>query len=141
MDHYEYCVVGDSINTATRIEGLNKLLGTKILVSASVIEDLSEFNIREMGTFILKGKTQPINIFELFGPDDVVKTDLVSAFVQAINLFKTYQWHQSLNAFLDIQQNHPSDGPTRFYIDYLRQQIPYYHQDKSSAPPVIIEIK
>ena len=40
MDHYEYRAVGDIVNTATRLEGLNKHLGTRMLVSADVLEGL-----------------------------------------------------------------------------------------------------
>ena len=141
LDHYEYRAVGDSINTATRIEGLNKLLGTKILVSARVIEDLSDFSAREMGIFILKGKKQPITLFELFESDDIKKTELTTIFVKALRLFQSYQWQEALIAFVEIEQNYPGDGPTQFYIDYLTQQIPYNQQDKSSGSAAIIDIK
>lgn len=141
MDHYEYRAVGDIINTATRIEGLNKLLGTKILVSASVIEDLSDFSAREMGIFILKGKKQPITVFELFESDDIKKTELAPVFVKALKLFQSYQWQEALIAFVEIEQNYPSDGPTLFYIDYLTQQIPYGQEVKCSAPTALIEIR
>jgi adenylate cyclase len=141
LDHYEYRAVGDSINTATRIEGLNKLLGTTILVSASVIEDLSDFSTREIGIFVLKGKKQPITIFELFESGDIKTDELVSVFVKALKLFQSYQWEEALLAFVEIEQNYPNDGPTLFYIDYLRQQIPYSQQDKCSGSAALIEIR
>lgn len=139
MDHFEYRAVGDVINTATRIEGLNKLLGTDILVSAPVIEDLSSFFTREMGVFILKGKTFPVIIFELIAPIeqiDVHWLPLTTAFTKALKLFQSYQWTKALAAFIDIKNKYPDDGPTLFYIHYLNQQLtllPEIHSDEQVA--------
>lgn len=94
-----------------------------------------------MGIFILKGKKQPITIFELFESDDIKKTELVPVFIKALKLFQSYQWQEALIAFVEIGQNYPGDGPTLFYIDYLTQQIPYGQQDKCSAPTARIEIR
>jgi adenylate cyclase len=123
--HYEYRAVGDTVNTATRIEGLNKLLGTRILVSADVINDLNGFFTREIGVFLLKGKTKPIHIYELMGkksaPQNSRITTIVTDFSKALNLFKQQQWSEALDAWLDIEHLHPGDGPTLFYIQYLKQ--------------------
>ncbi len=123
--HYEYRAVGDTVNTATRIEGLNKLLGTRILVSADVINDLKDFFTREIGIFLLKGKTKPIHIYELMGkksdPQNSRITIIVADFSKALNLFKQQQWSEALDAWLDIERIHPGDGPTLFYIQYLKQ--------------------
>jgi adenylate cyclase len=143
MEHYEYRAVGDIVNTATRIEDLNKLLGTHILVSARVIEGLPGFFTREMGVFILKGKTFPLIIFELVAPIDHIEPywpPLVVAFTKALILFQSYQWPKALEAFLDIKNKYPNDGPTRFYISYLSQRVsflPEKHRDEHAA---LIEI-
>ena len=60
MDHYEYRAVGDIVNTATRLEGLNKHLGTRILVSADVLQGLDGLLTRELGAFLLAGKSRPV---------------------------------------------------------------------------------
>jgi adenylate cyclase len=126
MEHYEYRAVGDTINTATRIEGLNKLLGTCILVSEPVIAGLPDFFTRELGVFLLKGKMQPITVFELMGYDDEIdpkQHQLVSMFANALALYKTHQWQQALYEFRAINQAYHDDSPTRFYINYLQQRI------------------
>jgi len=64
-DHYQHSVMGDIVNTASRIEGLNKHLGTRVLVSAEVIDRLGGLLSRELGGFRLKGKTSAIVIHEL----------------------------------------------------------------------------
>jgi adenylate cyclase len=62
MDHYEYRPIGDIVNTATRVEGLNKYLGTRVLASEEVIHQLDGFLTREVGTFLLAGKSKPLGI-------------------------------------------------------------------------------
>ena len=129
VEHYEYRAVGDTVNTATRIEGLNKLLGTRILVSAPVIAELPGFLSRELGTFLLKGKSLPVTIFELLGHDDgnmhtqLNWPQLNLAFSQALALFKQGQWQQAFDGFQAIYDSNPDDGPTRFYLNYLKNKL------------------
>ena len=65
MDHYEYRAVGDIVNTAARIEGLNKRFRTRILASDDVLVGLDDFLTRRLGTFVLAGKSKPLVIHEL----------------------------------------------------------------------------
>ncbi|MGE5285235.1 MAG: CHASE2 domain-containing protein, partial [Actinomycetota bacterium] len=64
-DHYQHSVMGDIVNTASRIEGLNKHLGTRLMVSDEVIDRLTGLLSRELGGFRLKGKTSAIVVHEL----------------------------------------------------------------------------
>jgi adenylate cyclase len=57
------------VNTASRIEALNKELGTTILISSEVSSQLEGFIHRPKGEFILKGKTNPVSISELVSED------------------------------------------------------------------------
>ncbi len=128
-EHFEYRAVGDTVNTATRLEGLNKLLGTRVLVSAPVIEGLQGFFSRELGTFLLKGKALPITVFELMGRiDEISETDpnwpqFAAQFTEAMALYKANEWQKALDSFYAIHANYPDDGPTRFYVSYLQRQI------------------
>lgn len=122
---YEYRAVGDIVNASTRIEGLNKVLGTQILVSANVIENLSGFVTRKLGAFIVKGKTLPIEIHELIAYVEQVEERelfLCSAFAESLALFENRQWNEALAGFSEIKKNFPDDGPTDFYITYLLSQ-------------------
>jgi adenylate cyclase len=130
VEHYEYRAVGDTINTATRIEGLNKLLGTRILVSAQVIEGLSGFESREIGTFLLKGKTITVKVFELMGRIEEINDtqphwqQISTPFSTALALFKDHQWRQAFDAFIAVNKQFPNDGPTLFYLDYIQNHLP-----------------
>ena len=129
VEHYEYRAVGDTVNTATRIEGLNKLLGTRILVSALVVDGLPDFFSRELGTFLLKGKALTVTVFELIGYSDEIDRaqphwrHLSVAFSKALAYFKDHQWQRALDGFMLINKDYPEDGPTRFYISYLKNQL------------------
>lgn len=125
-EHFEFRAVGDTVNTAVRIESLNKLLDTQILVSSSVIDGLPDFFARELGAFVLKGKTHAVTLFELIAPVDQVDPywpPLTEAFCEALALFRGHQWERALGAFESLGRRFPNDGPTRFYAHYLRQNL------------------
>jgi len=63
--HFEYAPIGDIVNTVSRIEGLNKYLGTNILATEEVVAELKEIATRNMGNFLLPGKSKPVGIHEL----------------------------------------------------------------------------
>jgi adenylate cyclase len=64
-DHHAYLATGDIVNTASRLEDLNKHLGTQILVSEEVLEHLDGFLTRDLGKFLLKGKLKTTSVHEL----------------------------------------------------------------------------
>ena len=124
-EHYEYRAVGNTVNTASRIEGINKLLGTQILVTESVIANLPYFLTREIGFFMLKGKAQAVHIYELIGTTkhDSQYQQLLTEFSIALKLFQDQDWIQALAKWIDIKQLYPHDGPTLFYIEYLQHNL------------------
>ena len=117
-DHYEYRAVGDIVNTATRIEGLNKLLRTRILVSTETLENISGFISRDVGTFLLAGKRQPVTVHELINtaPDDDTVVSLNEKFALALALFRQQAWEKAERAFSAITHQFGEDGPTRYYL-------------------------
>jgi adenylate cyclase len=120
--HYEYRAVGDPVNTANRIQELNKKFGTRILVSKALIEGLDGFAIRNLGSFLLRGKTTPEEIFELINTNELATTDevqLALEFGKALQILGTGAKAPALAAFQDIRARYPGDGATAFYIQYL----------------------
>jgi adenylate cyclase len=119
MDHYEYRAVGDIVNTASRIEGLNKQLGTRILVSHEVLDGLDGFLSREVGMFRLVGKSKPLTLYELIAERanqaDMPNIDY-SLFSRALLAFQEKRWYDALDGFSSFIARYGEDGPSRYYL-------------------------
>ncbi len=65
-DRLSYALVGDTVNVASRIQGLNKEFGTDLLISATTVERLTDkINIEKMPATTVKGKKNPVEIYKL----------------------------------------------------------------------------
>ena len=119
-DHYEYRAVGDIVNTATRVEGLNKQLGTWALASRQMIEGIEDIVTREVGTFRLSGKSQPLVIHELVGRAgqvDAAVHERNLVFARGLKAFRAESWRDAVEMFQMLLAQFGNDGPSRYYID------------------------
>ncbi len=119
IDHYEYRPVGDIVNTSTRIEGLNKYLGTRLLVSEEVIHQIDGFLSREVGKFRLVGKTKPLVIHELICREeesDEKQRRACEIFAEAFSAFRRQSWDEAIEKFSQCIEEFGEDGPSQFYI-------------------------
>ena len=118
--HVQFRATGDIVNTASRIEGLNKTLGTRILVSGDTLESVEGLVTRELGTFLLAGKATPLVIHELIGTPEQLPAGLSARharFVQALQAFRAGDWGTASSGFTAVLVEHGDDGPARFYAD------------------------
>ena len=87
----EYTALGDSVNTASRFEGINKLYGTLICVGESVMmEAKGHFVFRKLDSIQVKGKEKPVFIYELVGEIGRVSAetlDLIQEFEKALTFY------------------------------------------------------
>lgn len=119
LDHYEYRPVGDIVNTATRVEGLNKQVGTRILITRDVIGQMSGFLTREIGEFKLAGKSKSVVIYELIGRLEEADDGQIMAytiFSQALDAFRRRSWDEAIRGFRETVAILGHDGPSEFYI-------------------------
>ena len=124
LHHYEYRAIGDIVNTTNRIQGTNKYLGTRILVSSEVITGLDEFLTRPLGDFLLIGKSTPVNLFELMTHRDSASERqlwLCETFSRALNAYQCQQWEEASEGFNKILDAMPEDGPARFFLAACQQ--------------------
>src|SRR5262249_2392917 len=117
--HYEFGVTGDTITTASRLDGLNKYLGTKILISAEVANGLSGFFHRKVGTFLLKGKNKPITAYELICRESDCQPwqkDACAHFEKAQAAFEARRWDEAIEQFTAAEHALNGDQVSQFYL-------------------------
>ena len=125
-EHYEYGVTGDTVNTASRMDGLNKYLGTQILVSAEVIHELNGFLAREAGSFLLKGKTQPVVVYELLCRLEEAKEKQKQAsaiFTDALVAFRQRSWGEAKENFHRCLELLGQDGLSQYYLKLCKEYL------------------
>jgi adenylate cyclase len=114
-----YKPLGDIVNTASRIENLNKQLGTRLLASHLVVEDLSGILTRKVGSFQLIGKTRPVVIYELLFREseaDAMCREAIQHFLKGLEFFYGQRWDQAEESFRTCIQLRGQDGPSSFYL-------------------------
>jgi adenylate cyclase len=121
--HFDYGVIGDVPNTATRIEGLNKKLGTSILASEAVTAGLDELLLRPVGTYRFKNKTELLRIWEIVGVREQAAPrleELCERFADALASFEARRWQEACERFAILCEAYPEDAAARFWHERCR---------------------
>ena len=136
-----YKAIGDVPNTASRIEALNKRLGTSLLASGPVVVGLEDLLlIRPCGRFKLPGKQDALEIVEILGlREQALPTEpaLLAKFEAALHLVEAQQWPQAAAAFTAVLAEFPGDGPSAFYRTWCEKKHTAREIDTDSSIIVI----
>jgi len=129
---FNYTAMGDVVNLASRLEGLNKYFGTRVLVSESTKKHLGADTIcKRLGMVRVKGRLEPIDIFEPIGASADVPPERIKAIdsiEKGIDLFSQGNYEEALKSFEDASQ--VTGDPVAFYYKELCEGILSGSQDK-----------
>ncbi|MBV9088129.1 MAG: adenylate/guanylate cyclase domain-containing protein, partial [Acidobacteriaceae bacterium] len=114
-----WTVMGDNVNLASRLEGLNKKYGTGIVISEfTSVQVEGRFVCRELDCIRVKGKHQPVKIFELLdvAENSASYEDLLSQFTGALVAYRAQKWGEAIERFEALLSRYPDDGPSHEYL-------------------------
>jgi adenylate cyclase len=116
--HWEYRPVGAVPTTANRLQDLNKRLGTRLLVSESAAGGLDDLALRDLGWFLLRGKSAPTRVFELLCERSQASREqlqLCLEFAQALESFQSGRLDEARALFDNFLTLYPGDGPSAYF--------------------------
>jgi adenylate cyclase len=121
-DRLNYSIFGDNVNLASRLEGVNRFYGTKVIISRDVYQEISDqFICRPLDIVAVKGKTRSIKIYELVAEKGawVSKeiTEFHTLFEKGFDAYLKKQWDKALRLFNDLHIKNPGDKPVRIYVE------------------------
>jgi adenylate cyclase len=110
-----WTVMGDNVNLASRLEGINKEYHTQIVISEATYRAVADrFVCRELDKIRVKGKNQPVTIYELLDMADgrPKYKALLSQFEVAMAAYRAQDWQEAVKKFAALLAVFPKDGPS-----------------------------
>ncbi|MHB8108816.1 MAG: CHASE2 domain-containing protein [Syntrophorhabdaceae bacterium] len=128
---FDFTVVGDTVNLASRLESVNKVFGTNVIVSEHTLAgSYGLYLSRDLGPIEVKGKSEPVVIHELLCEHDDAPLEVmrkIALYNEAFNLYKEGQFTRAIECFDVVLDQFPDDGPSKFYrkrAEALKESFP-----------------
>lgn len=127
---FDYTAIGDTVNTASRLENANRFYNTRILTNPGTFEAAQEkLSFRHVDTVCLKGKAQAMHIYEALGTTEAM-TEQGKTFLkdwgEALSTYQKGDWDAAKQALEALLSKLPNDGPTQTLLNRIKtlQQAP-----------------
>ena len=118
---FDYTALGDTVNTAARLEGANKVFGSYVCVSGATAKRATDHEFRPMGQIILAGKTKPVEALEPIGAI-LVKAPPTGVYHNAyMGLDKDPI--SSMQAFKSLEKEYPDDYLVKYHLGRLKNGL------------------
>ena len=118
-----YTIMGDSVNLASRLEGANKVYGTRVLASeATAKAAVSDVEVREVDRIVVLGQKEPQAVFEVMarkGELTAAQAELRACFSDALAAYRAKQWEKARAGFVAALAIVPNDGPSATLLKRL----------------------
>jgi adenylate cyclase len=125
-----YTVMGDTVNLGSRLEGLTKQYGVDIIVNDRTTELVPDYAFRELDLVRVKGKTEPVAIFEPVGPDPQLsaeKRDELETYDRALDAYRNKDWDTAQGIFEKLR----TKSERLLYCVYLNRIVAF----RAEPPP------
>jgi adenylate cyclase len=117
---FDYRALGDPINTAARLESVNRHLGTQVCVSQAIVDGCPGAAVRVIGRLLLKGRSQPLRTYEPLAVIDKTQCASIDDYAAAMQLLESGATQAALATFESLAARHPKDPLVALHLRRLR---------------------
>lgn len=124
----EGTVIADAVNLASRVEGLTKIYSVSLLMTTQTylkLAKVSRYHIRVIDSVMVKGKSEPVTIYEIFDADDpeivILKDKTLFEFEQAFVLYHSGELEEAGKLFENVVKINPQDRVAQIYLERCTQ--------------------